>query len=341
LIETTPEPSADEGTSIGTILIRGKQIPVVTKEIEHSKLVFFAENPRVYSIVRSNSSTPTQEEIQKQLLDMEHVRELIQDIRSNEGLLEPLIVKDGTYEVLEGNSRLAAYRYLARNQPIKWGRVKCTLLPADIDEALVFALLGQYHVKGKKDWAPYEQAGFLYRRSKKHKIDLLTLSQEIGISQKQVKHLIDTYEFMVDHAEVDTERWSYYDEYLKSSKIQKARRQYPTFDSLVVEKIKSREIARAVDVREQLPVICTGSMKTLKKFANGSLTFADAYEAAVDAGGGSEHLKKVSSFRKWLTRDQTETEFTESEGQTRSKLIFELNKLYARVEFLRKKMPGK
>ncbi len=340
-MDTTSEPQAAEAISVGTILIRGKQIPVVTKEIEHSKLVFFAENPRIYSIVRSNLSTPTQDEIQKQLLDMEHVRELIQDIRSNEGLLEPLIVRDGTYEVLEGNSRLAAYRSLARTDPIKWGRVKCTLLPSDIDEALVFALLGQYHVKGKKDWAPYEQAGFLYRRFKRHKIDLVTLARDIGMSQKQVKHLIDTYEFMVGHAEVDTERWSYYDEYLKSSKIRKARRKYPTFDSLIVEKIKSREIARAVDVREQLPVICSGSVKTLKKFVKGSLRFGDAYEAAVDAGGGSEHLKRVSTFRKWLTRDETETKFTKSEGQTRSKLIFELNKLYARVEALRKKMPGK
>lgn len=330
-----------EGARAGTILIRGKQVPVMTREIEQASLQFFAENPRVYSIVRSNSSVPTQEEIQKQLLEMEHVRELIQDIRLNEGLIEPLIIRDGSFEVLEGNSRLAAYRYLAKGDPIKWGKVKCTLLPKDIDEALIFALLGQYHIKGKKDWAPYEQAGFLYRRFKRHNIDIPALAREIGISQKQVKHLIGTYEFMVEHEEVDIERWSYYDEYLKSSKIRKARKQYPTLDSLIVKKIKSREISRAVDVREQLPVICSGSAKTLKRFANGALTFGSAYESALDAGGANGHLTKVSGFRKWLTRDDTEKALSRSEGQTRQKLIYELSKLHARVEALRKKIPSR
>jgi ParB/Sulfiredoxin domain len=326
-----------EVVSTGTLLIRGKEIPVVTEEVEQSKLRFFAENPRVYSVVRSDSTEPTQEQIQKHLLDMEHVKELIQDIRLNEGLIEPLVVKDGSFEVLEGNSRLAAYRHLAKSEPIKWGKVKCTLLPADISEALVFALLGQYHVKGKKDWVPYEQAGFLYRRFRRHHVDIPTLAREIGISQKQVKHLIDTYQFMVDHNEVDTERWSYYDEYLKSSKIRKVRQQYLTLDSLVVAKIKSREIPRAVDVREQLPIICT-SAKTLKKFVNGSMTFEDAYEAALDAGGGSRHLQKVSSFRKWLTREETEKALGSSAGQVRAKLAYELSKLHARIEALRKKI---
>ena len=54
--------------------------------------------------------------------------------------------------------------------PLKWNLVKCTLLPADIDESLIFALLGRYHVNGKKNWAPYEQAGFFYRRFHKHSV---------------------------------------------------------------------------------------------------------------------------------------------------------------------------
>jgi hypothetical protein len=79
------------------------------------------------------------------------------DAGRNGGLLEPLIVRGGSLEVLEGNSLLAAYRQLAAKEPIKWAMVKCTVLPADVDDSLVFALLGQFHIKGKKDWAPYEQ----------------------------------------------------------------------------------------------------------------------------------------------------------------------------------------
>src|SRR5579884_1719005 len=103
-----------------SILIRGTEIPAVTLQLEQQKLRFYADNPRVYSVLRGDGKVPSQEEIQKRLLEMEHVKELIQDIRLNKGLIEPLIVRDGTFEVLEGNSRLAAYRFLAKSDPVKW-----------------------------------------------------------------------------------------------------------------------------------------------------------------------------------------------------------------------------
>lgn len=323
-----------------TILIRGKQIPVVNEYIEQVKLKFFPDNPRVYSLVRGNTDVPSQEEIERQLLEMEHVRQLIQDIRVNEGLIEPLIVKDGTFEVLEGNSRVAAYRYLARSNPIKWGLVKCTVLPKDIDESLVFALLGQYHIKGKKDWAPYEQAGFLYRRFKRHNVDLPTLAREIGLSQRRAKHFIETYQFMIDNNEVDVNRWSYYDEYLKSSKIRKVKECCPELDSLIVQKVKSGEIGRAVDIRDHLPVICTASKKVFMKFVNGALPFADAYDLALDAGGDNTCLKRLSKFRKWLISQEVEESLRRSKGQTRGKLQYELEKLNTRIKALRSKLKG-
>jgi ParB-like nuclease domain len=108
------------------------------------------------------------------------LKALIHDISDNGGLIDPLVVRDKDFVVLEGNSRLAAYRFLASKDPIKWAKAKCTILPADIDEKLVFALLGQYHVKGKKDWVPYEKAGFLYRRHKQQKVVLSTIAAELS-----------------------------------------------------------------------------------------------------------------------------------------------------------------
>ena len=65
-------------------------------ELEHTKLKFWPDNPRVYSAIRGNGAAPTQEEIQEHLLKMEHVKALIHDIELNGGLIEPLIVRDGT-----------------------------------------------------------------------------------------------------------------------------------------------------------------------------------------------------------------------------------------------------
>ena len=115
----------------GSILIRGRTIFTSTQNLEQTKLRFYPENPRVYSVVHGHGKLPAQEEIQNRLFQMEHVKVLVQDIRANGGLIEPLIVRDGTFEVLEGNSRLAAYRFLAKTNPMKWGYVKCTVLPAD------------------------------------------------------------------------------------------------------------------------------------------------------------------------------------------------------------------
>ena len=328
-------------TKVGdTLLIRGVDIPVQTTTISQADLRFFVDNPRVYSILRSDGEEPSQSDIERKLLEMDHVKALFHDIKRDGGLTDPVVVRAGSLEVLEGNSRLAAYRALARIDPVKWDTMKCKLLPEDLDESLIFALLGQYHIKGKKDWAPFEQAGFLYRRSTVHNIDSPQLAQEIGLTKHKVEHLIATYQFMLDHDETDTARWSYYDEYLKSRAIRKARLAHPGFDALVVEKVKSGEIARAVDVRDRLPVVCS-VRKVLKKFANRVHDFEEAHEGAVDAGADSTPYKKLATFRQWLAKPDVAKALGRTQGETRKKIEYELDKLAGRLETVRGKLKSK
>ncbi len=331
--------AAAQGKDAGseTLLIRGVDVPVETTTLPQADLRFFVDNPRVYSILRADGGEPSQADIERKLLEMDHVKALIQDIKRDGGLTDPIVVRAGKLEVLEGNSRLAAYRALAKGDPIRWARMKVRLLPEDLDEALIFALLGQYHIKGKKDWAPFEQAGFLYRRFRAHDIDPRQLAQEIGLSVRKVEHLIAVYQFMHDHEEADTARWSYYDEYLKSKAIQKARLSQPGFDTLVVAKVRSGEIARAVDVRDRLPVICS-ALKSLQKFATGGYDFEDAHELAVEAGADSTPYKKLAKFRQWLARPEVENALSRAQGETRKKIRFELDKLAGRVEAVRGKL---
>ena len=330
-----------ENTTVGeTLLIRGVDIPVQTTTLSHLELRFFVDNPRVYSILRPDGVAPSQADIERKLLEMEHVKTLIQDIKRDGGLTDPVVVRAGSLEVLEGNSRLAAYRALGKIDPLKWGSMKCKLLPKDIDERLIFALLGQYHIKGKKDWAPFEQAGFLYRRSVIHNIDVEQLAPEIGLSRQKVAHLIDTYQFMLDHNETNTARWSYYDEYLKSRTVRRARLTQSGFDELIVGKIISGEIARAVDVRDRLPIICTAP-KVLKKFTNRAYDFEDAHEQAVDAGADSAPYKKLATFRQWLAKPEVADTLRRTQGETRKKIEFELGKIATRVEAVRTKLKPK
>jgi hypothetical protein len=332
--------TTDNHIEHGTIRLRGNDISTETRDIDQSQLKFYTDNPRIYSLLRSDGHTPDQQEIFKQLLEHEHVRILKEDIVSNDGLMDPLIVRDGDLVVLEGNSRLAAYRFLASKEPLRWSKVRCTVLPADIDEKLVFALLGQYHLKGKKDWAPYEKAGFLYRRHKEHQIELSTVCDELGVGLKEAKHLVSVYDFMIVHADDDREHWSYYDEFLKSAKIKKARDEYAHFDDFIVTQIKSGDIPKAMELRDKLPTICAGPAKILKRFVNGTASFEDAYEAAVDAGGENYALQKLRRFRDWLALTDTEDDLLEANKQVTDKMRFELKEIEKRIKKLSALLDG-
>jgi len=333
--------AANEET--GFLRIRGEDVPVRTVWIDQSKLRFFVDNPRIYSIVRAGDRQPEQEDICRELLELEHVRELKEDIKINGGLIDPLIVREGTLEVLEGNSRLAAYRWLFLNDeaPSLWAKVKCTVLPADIDERLVYALLGQYHIKGKKDWQPFEQAGFLYRRFKNQKQDTQTLAKEFGLRLATAENMVQAYKFMLDHGEADPDRWSYYFEYLKAGKkVQNARTQYPDFDTLIVSKIRSGEINRAVDVRDKLPMVCN-EPRFLKRFYEGKITFTEAVERAEDAGGDNADLQKIKKFSKWLAAPDTDDDLVDNEKNIRDKIEYELSQIEKRISKIKTKLEKK
>ena len=108
-----------------TLILRNREIPVKLGHLRQADLRFYPENPRVYSIVCSNGQDPTQGEIERTLVEMEHVKQLRNSIKLNGGLTDPVLVRDKSFVVLEGNSRLAAYRLLAQKDPIKWDLIKC------------------------------------------------------------------------------------------------------------------------------------------------------------------------------------------------------------------------
>ena len=323
------------------LTLRGEETSVQVGVMPQIELKFYLENPRLYSLVRAEGQDPTQEDIQETLSKKDHVKHLVKSIEENGGLIDPVIVLGGSNVVLEGNSRLAAYRILAQKDPILWGTIKVKVLPEDIPESSIFALLGEYHIIGKTDWAPYEQAGYLYRRHKNHNVDIPKLASEIGLSSRAVGHLIHVYQFMLDKHERDVNRWSYYDEYLKSNKIKKAREEYSELDDLVVEKIRSGEIPKAVDVRDSLRKICEASGKTLHRFATNQADFEDSLQSAEDRGAGDYAYQKLKKFRYWIVDPGTEEDILELNGDAYKRCIFELEKIKRRAEIILVKLQKK
>lgn len=322
------------------LMLRGNNIPVKVGMVPQAELNFYLENPRLYSLVREDGNEPSQEEVEEKLGKMDHVKHLVHSIEENGGLMDAVIVLGGSNVVIEGNSRLAAYRILARKDPIKWGQIKAKILPESIAENAIFSLLGEYHIIGKKDWAPYEQAGYLYRRHKNHAVTIQILGHEIGLSSKAVSHLIHVYEFMIEKGEKNIDRWSYYDEYLKSNKIKKAREDYPELDNIVVNKIRSGEIQRAVEIRDGLKLICEAGAKTLNRFASGTVNFEESVLAAEHRGAGDQVYLRMKKFREWIGENTTEEDLLELTGEAKKRCAFELDKVRKRIEILQKKING-
>lgn len=321
-----------------SITLRGEEIPVDVGYLPQIDLKFFPENPRIYSILSVLDEEPSQEEIEKMLQKREHVKQLIQSIKANGGLTDPIFVRGGPLVVLEGNSRLAAYRALASKDPIKWGKIKCRVLPETIEDDKIFSLLGEYHIIGKQDWAPYEQAGYLYRRYKNYGADLNKMATDLGLTINRVKHFINVYSFMIEYKDNDVNRWSYYDELLKSSKIGKYRKKYPEFDKVVVQKIKSREIPRAADIRDNLKKIVVAGDKTITAFLSGKRAFQESVDRA-KSGGADEHCyQSIRKFRNWLVGTKVKKEVLALPETLTNKVLYEFKKIKAGIEYLERQL---
>lgn len=322
-----------------TLMIGKESYPIKRCEIEQKKLLFFPENPRVYSVLNASDEKPSQEIIEKVMCKSDHVKQLKESIRSNGGLIDPIIVRDGDFVVLEGNSRLAAYRLLNRQDPIRWSKVSVILLPNDIPEAAVFALLGQYHIIGRKDWDPYEQAGYLYRTLKESNKSQELLASELGITSSYIKKLIDVYQYMIDKDDNHPNKWSYYEELLKNRGIKKAFEKHPELEDKIINDIKNNRIKMAIDIRKLGDIGKLNdklSNKILKDLAKGEEDLYSAYDIVESSGKMDNNFQLVSNFRKKISDENFFNKLLNDENL--GDVEFELNKIKRIVSNLLKKI---
>lgn len=319
-----------------SITLGGEEIPYTFCYLDQVQLQFYPENPRIYSVVFTSDEYPTQKEIEERLQEKDHVKKLGQSIEANGGLIDPIWVRDGDYLVIEGNSRLAAYRILCNKDPIKWGQIKSHLLPADIDEDKIFSFLCQCHVIGRQDWAPYEQAGIIWRRHKLHGISAQSLSKEMGMGITEVKRLIDVYSFMAEYDDTSVQHWSYYYEYLKSKKILDAREIYPEMDDVIAKRVKYGQIKRAEDIRDKVTKIAAVKGKILDTFIHKPKSLDECYEKAIEKSEDSALYRRLNKFRVKIGDLDTKRIIKNISIRNRKKCLYELNKIKQTVNSLLK-----
>ena len=321
------------------ITIGKKEYEVSEVQLNQCELLFYEENPRVYSALRSDRSTPTQEVIEEKMTSMDHVKQLRLSIEQNGGLIDPLMVvkRNNEYVVLEGNSRLAAYRLLAAKDPVKWQKVRACILPEEITDGDIFTLLGQYHLVGRKDWSVFEQAAYLHRQKESTGIATDILAKNVGLTKGKVDAYLKVYSFMLEHDDLRPDRWSYYEEYLKNRGINKYRETHPQMDEVFVKQVKTEQIKQAMDVRTVLGEIAKAKDKTSTKIMQDiiqeNISIYDGHEKFKATGKASNGYQRIKRFHDLIDDDDFQKSLL-LEATTNKSIAFELKKIQKAVNKL-------
>lgn len=272
------------------IAVMGEKIPTVIENVDIFKLRYWVENPRVNSVIKQTYGTNsvTDEQIEKELWEKcESVKDLYHDIEKHGGLIDEVLVKDNT--VLEGNSRLCAYRHLYKRAEqqndedamLKWSYIRARIIPNDTPNKFIFSILGTWHIKGKAEWDTFEKAAYLKRMNTDYGYTMEQIADSISETEKFVQDHIDAYDMMVENNIYTLEKFSYFYELTKNKHIKEITQENKEILPKVIEAIKDNRFKRAEEVRD-LPKVLKDK-KAKKLFIDQKGDFDEALETAINS----------------------------------------------------------
>ncbi len=329
-----------------SITVAGKKIPTQTMEININDLKYWRENPRVDSIIKQNYSNDKVNDsvIENELWKLNSVKDLYQDIKSNGGLIDEILVKDNM--VLEGNSRLCAYRFLfkqacdAKNdiEREKWSKIRARVIPSESSDEVIFTILGTWHIKGKAEWRTFEKASYIHRMRSEYNKSTKEIAAMVKQTETEVENMIKAYETMQTYGITETseqKKFSAVFEIVKNRDMKKIKEEDPVVYDKCINAVKEDRFERAEQVRDLPKVI--RDKKAKKSFFNEGDAFSEALDIAK-----SRHPEHGDSFYNQLKKV---TNLLESADMERIEEIkkdtdkrFILQKLYRQVNGFCKKV---
>ncbi len=264
-------------------------IPLTNDYLPINKLKFLKDNPRVYACTHGEPGFDDQPDEKQQtvifekLLEEPSVKNLKPEVKRHGGLMEPILVRHDTMEVIEGNSRLAVYRELNREQPGgEWDLIPCEIV-SSLTEEQQAAFLNQIHVKGKTQWSAYEKANFAYVRYKQS-WTFKQIAELFGEAETTIHTRIKVIQMMQDNKDNDQSHFSYYYVLFGTRKFTEAMKK-EGLSGFLLTKIRSfgpndeDGDFTAQELRKKLPVILK-KPKVLNKYMNGEIDLDESYQLA-------------------------------------------------------------
>jgi len=319
---------------MGKIKIQNELIEFKEKELKVDDLLFWAENPRVYSILRMHTGgdEPTQAEIEEIMTTKcPNVKELRSSIKANGGLTHPIFVRNNV--VIEGNSRLAAYRLLCRTDKLTWAKIRCNVLPDDVSDDLVFALIGSIHINGVTEWTPFEQAGYLFRHLQKSKKPIEAICKECGLTPAKAKLYVKVYETMIANEDTDQSKWSYYFEMLKNKSIPDKNATDPELNLIdtLCQKIKDGSIDNASDLRKVAKLAMANNTEANTALAS-YLQGEESLDSAVSKVSEQDKIKHAVDVTRKFREQLTDKDFILNLMDKDDEFKFEMQKILSRMQ---------
>ena len=312
--------------------ILGKTIPLSNDLVNIHDLKFLIDNPRVYACTRGKPGFDNlmEEEQQKiifeKLKEESSVKKLIPDVKRHGGLMESILIRHDTMEVIEGNSRLAVYLQLhEEGAEGEWELIPCSKVSNLTDDQKV-AFLNQIHVKGKTKWSAYEKANFAYVHWSQGR-DYDQIAQLFGVSIATIRFRVAVIKKMQDNNDNLQSHFSYYEVLVRNSEISKAMKEREDLSDFLLPKIKrfssndEDNDFTAQELRKCLPVILK-KPKVLTKYIDHKIGFDDAYQTAKIS-----HVEEKIKQAKMLLDDVTKNEVLHLEQSSFAALKQHVKKL--------------
>ncbi len=261
-----------------TITVLGRDIKYEIHDVDIHSVEYYKDNPRInYIISKFPPDEVTQDLIEKQLLGLDSTRERIKDLEENKGMIDEVYILRN--QVVEGNTRLCAYRRISQKNPTddRWKKIKARILPDDVTEEELFYILGIFHIKGKKEWDAYEKAAYIYKMIKVLNKSPEDIKKQLGIQGKTLEAMLKAYEIMkdkylvkdnTDHKKSDNKdelkKFSYFNAfYLQKELVEKAEAT-PAFVDEFVSWVREDRFKNAQSVRELSTIL--DNKKACNKF---------------------------------------------------------------------------
>ena len=279
-----------------TIAIMGENVPARLELFDIQKLHFLPDNPRVYAAIRDMvdfddlTADEKQDRIFKCLLQEPSVKKLIPEIKRDRGLQEPIVVRHDTRQVIEGNSRLAAYRKLnADTDDDQWTHIRCLVVTKLTDDQQT-RLLSQAHLVGRTEWSAYAKALLCFRWVEEDKKIASRLAELTGFTEASIKKDVKIIQLMKKNDDDKLSRFSYYEVLVRNRVISSATAERPALQQRLLDQIKDEAFV-AQKMRDQLPTVLD-KPRILRKYEEGDITLEDAFDRA-KISGTEQRLKKI------------------------------------------------